>query len=272
MEAAFPHLERTAEPDLHLLVRPGDLPWVLAAEPVVGLLLLPAVLHRLAEDPVLVAEAVAHGRKSQRRHRVQEARGQPSKPAVAQPGVGLLLEDAHPIQVLLEGHRRELRLQHEVRDVVRERSTDQELHRQVVDPFRVLAVVGFCRLDPSLGEDVADGPRDGLVALAKARVLEGDDVVEREMALVERVVTAREWNRTARVPRDERRAVRVLGGRIRGRLRGPFSHRLRRRATIGFAWSLSHRPVPGWCRPVLLRGPSPLPHPCMSPTRRGCCT
>ena len=36
-----------------------------------------------------------------RGHRVEEAGGQAAEPAVAEPGVGLLLEQAEPVEVLL---------------------------------------------------------------------------------------------------------------------------------------------------------------------------
>ena len=100
-QGAAAQLERAVERDLDLLVRPRDLPRVRAAQPVVRLLVLPAVLDRLAEDAVLVAQPVAHGRELQRRHRVEEAGRQPPEPAVAQAGVGLLLEQLEPVEVLL---------------------------------------------------------------------------------------------------------------------------------------------------------------------------
>ena len=98
------HLERAVELDLHLLVRAGDLPRVRAAQPVVGLLVLPAVLDRLPEDAVLVAQTVAHGGKLHRRHRVEEAGGQAPEPAVAQAGVGLLFKQIEPVEVLSMDH------------------------------------------------------------------------------------------------------------------------------------------------------------------------
>src|SRR5262249_54863738 len=53
-------LERTVELDFDLLMRPGDLPRIGAAQPIIGLLPLPAVLQRLFEDPVFISETVAH--------------------------------------------------------------------------------------------------------------------------------------------------------------------------------------------------------------------
>ena len=42
------------------------------------------------------------------------------------------------------------RLDQQVGDVVGERAADQELHREVIDPLGVLAVVGLLRLEPAL--------------------------------------------------------------------------------------------------------------------------
>ena len=95
---------------------------------------LPAVLDLLAEHAVLVAQAVADRRDLQRRQRVEKTGGQPAQPAVAQPRVGLLLEQRLPV---LAGVRSEVvadeLLDLKVGDVVRQRPADQELHRKVVD-------------------------------------------------------------------------------------------------------------------------------------------
>ena len=85
-------LDRRAEPDLNGLVRTSDLPRVLATQPVVGLFVLPAVLDRLLEHAVFVAQPITHSRKLHRCHRVEEARRQTPEPAVSQAGIGFLLE------------------------------------------------------------------------------------------------------------------------------------------------------------------------------------
>ena len=95
------HLERAVQRDLDPVLRAGDFPRVRAAEPVVRALPLPAVLDRLPEHAVLVAQPVAHGRQLHRRHRVEEAGREPPEAAVAETGVGLLLEEAEPVEVLL---------------------------------------------------------------------------------------------------------------------------------------------------------------------------
>ena len=56
------------ELDLHRVAGTGHLPWILATQPVVGMLTLPAVLDGLPEHAVFVAQAVSHRRKLHGRH------------------------------------------------------------------------------------------------------------------------------------------------------------------------------------------------------------
>ena len=60
-------------------------------EPVVGELLLPAGNEALREQAELVEDAVADGRQVERRQGVEEARCEPSEPAVAETQVAFVL-------------------------------------------------------------------------------------------------------------------------------------------------------------------------------------
>ena len=82
-------------------MRTSDFPWVRAAQPVVRLFVLPAVLDGLLEDAVFIAQAVAHGRELHRGHGIEEAGRQAPEPAITQTRVGLLFEQLEPIEVLL---------------------------------------------------------------------------------------------------------------------------------------------------------------------------
>jgi hypothetical protein len=117
-QRAAAHLEVAAQRDLHRLVRAGHLPRIGAPQPVVGLLDLPAVPQRLLEDPVLVAQPVAHGGELQRRQRIQEAGGETAQSAVAQAGVGLLLQQSQPVELLAGGDIARDRIEQQVDDVV----------------------------------------------------------------------------------------------------------------------------------------------------------
>ena len=86
------HLERAIQFDFDLFPGPNNLPGIGASQPVVRLFVLPTVFDRLAEHAVFVTNPVAHRRKLHGGHRVEKARGKPAKSAVAQPSVGLLLQ------------------------------------------------------------------------------------------------------------------------------------------------------------------------------------
>src|SRR5262249_18406124 len=217
-EGAATHLERAVQVDLDPVVRAGDLPGVGATEPVVWVLALPTVLDRLPEHPVLVAQAVAHGRELHRRHRVEEARRESPEAAVAEPGVGLLLEEADPVEVLLSDDPLRDRIEQQVHDVVRQRAADQELHRQVVDALRVPPFVGLPRAHPAQGQEVAQGGNEGLEARAGSRLGRRDDAVEEQIALVEPIAGPPELNGPAPVLLQKVRLVIGVRSRADGDL------------------------------------------------------
>ena len=189
--------------DLDPLERTAHLPRVRVAEPVVGVLHLPAVLQGLAEHAVLVAKPVARGRELQRGHGVEEAGRQPAQAAVAEPGVGLLLDQVPPVDPLLVHLPPDEGGEPHVGHVVGERPAEQVLHRQVVDPLRVLPRVVAVRGDPALGQDVADRVGRGLEAFPVAGRLRVHHRVEEEVPFVEGVVGAGELHRAAPVVGEE---------------------------------------------------------------------
>ena len=139
------HLERAVEFDFDRLVGTRDLPGILPTQPVVRLFMLPAVLDGLFEDAVFVTQPIAHRRQLHRRHRVEKASRKAPEPAVSEAGVGFFFDEAEPIDVLLLGNSLREGIKQKVGDIVGQRAPDQKFHRQVVDPLRVLAVVGaFC--------------------------------------------------------------------------------------------------------------------------------
>ncbi len=199
LELSLSDLERAIQGDLDRLVRPGNLPRVGAPEPVVGLLPLPTMVNGLAEHSVLVPEPVAHRRQLHRGHRVQKAGGQPAKPAVPEPGVGFLFQEAGPIEgPPLDGLTHQ-RTQQQIRDVVGQRATHQEFHREVVSALRVCPLVGLLGADPSLRENVPDRARECLVPLARLTCRGINDVVEQQVPLIQRISGTGELDRTAAV-------------------------------------------------------------------------
>jgi hypothetical protein len=206
---------------------PRHFPGVGPTEPVVGRFLLPPVPHGLPEDAVFVAQAIPHGRDLHRGHRIEEAGGQAPETSVAEPCVGLLLQELEPVELPLLGRLSRQVIEKEVGDVVGERATDEEFHREVVDALRDLALVGLLRAHPSLGENVAHGAGHGLEALSSADRRIFHDVVEDEVSLVERIGRSGEPNWPGAVLLEKLRQVGSRRGGGSGRRVSFYAHRVR---------------------------------------------
>jgi hypothetical protein len=126
-----------------------DLPRITFLEPGIRVLDLPAVLEVLAEHPVVVAQAVAESGVVEGRQRVEETGGEPPEASVAEAGIRFLLDDG--VEVEAEHlHRLACGVEKSGGDqIVDHQSTEQVLHRQVVDHLRPRFVVG------ATGEDLA---------------------------------------------------------------------------------------------------------------------
>src|SRR5262249_53337003 len=83
------HLDPTAEMDIVDHFRPGELPWIAEGQPFLRVFLLPAIPDDLAEQSVIVANAVAVGRNSKGRHALHETGGESTKAAMAERRVRL---------------------------------------------------------------------------------------------------------------------------------------------------------------------------------------
>ena len=103
--SSYQTLGVAAELHLDRPLGPRDFPRIAEAQPLVGLLDLPAVDDLLLEDAELVADAVADRRHLQRRQRIDEARREPAETAVAQARLVFLGEQLIEIEPEL-GHRR----------------------------------------------------------------------------------------------------------------------------------------------------------------------
>src|SRR5690348_13574266 len=101
-------------------------------EPVVRALLLPAVLNQLFENPIFISKAIARDRELQRRSGFEEASSKPAQTPIAEPGIRLLFENVDPIDVLLSSGTFQHCVEQQIRDIIRERTADEEFHREVV--------------------------------------------------------------------------------------------------------------------------------------------
>ena len=108
-------------------------------------------------------------------------------PPLPSPGVGLLFEQAEPVDALLVDILSHQRIEEEAGHVVGQRAPDEELHGKVVDTLGVLTLVRLLGAQPPLRQDIPHRPGGRLVALARTERGGIDNVVEHEMALVERI-------------------------------------------------------------------------------------
>ncbi|MNS69975.1 hypothetical protein D3C72_1033070 [compost metagenome] len=133
-------LDTAAETDGVSHFRPLELPRVAEIQPVFGLLLLPAIDNRLAEQPVLIADAVAMTGDAEGRHAFQETRRQTPEAAVAQGRIGL--QHANALKVDAEfgqgfaGHVE----QAEIAQAVEQQPTDEKFQGEVIDALLTFAV------------------------------------------------------------------------------------------------------------------------------------
>ena len=133
-ELVVPDLGVAAELHLAAPLGPRDLPGIAVAQPLVGLLHLPAVDDLLLEDAELVADAVAQRRHLERRQRIDEAGREAAEAAVAQARLVLLGQQLLEIQPEL-GHRGARGVvDAEIDEVVAEVRAHQELGRQIRRP------------------------------------------------------------------------------------------------------------------------------------------
>ena len=98
-------LDRAAEADLVGDFGPLELPGIAERQPVLRHLDLPAVAEDLAEQAVVIADAIAEAGDADGRHALQEAGGEPAEAAIAERGVRLELLDARRVDAEL-GQRR----------------------------------------------------------------------------------------------------------------------------------------------------------------------
>src|SRR4030095_14485296 len=168
-----------------------DLPRVRTTQPVVWNFVLPAVLDGLLEHTVLIAEAITHGRNFHRSHRIEETCRQAPKPSFAQSSVGLLLQQLVPIELLFLNGLFGKVIKKEVRDIVSQRTTDEEFHRKIVNTLGILAIIGFLGSNPALRKNITHGVREGFKTFAVTDRRGIHHVIKDEVALIKGVVRSR---------------------------------------------------------------------------------
>src|SRR5580700_2203315 len=180
-------------------MRPRNLPGIAVAQPVVGILLLPAIDDGLLKHAVFIAKTVAGCGKLHGGHRVEEARRKAAQTAVAQAGIGFLLEQIEPVDAFFSNYKLRHGIEQEVRNIVGQRAADEKLHGEVVNALGIVLFVGCFCLNPALGEDVADGMRESFEAFPGAGYLRVDRPIKNQMAFVEGAVGPGKRNRATAI-------------------------------------------------------------------------
>ena len=178
--------DMAAEADVIGDLRARELPGVAEGQPVLRIFVLPAVLDRLAEQAVIVADAIAHRGDFERRHAVHETGGESAEAAIAERRVGLDLAQLVEIDAELRRARRAWRpVRSRLVSVSISRRPIEKFEREIINAPPVLCVVAFRRGEPAFDETVArgEGGRDEPVARTRGRVVLADRIGETALHL-----------------------------------------------------------------------------------------
>ena len=154
--AAIHRLDIALEPDRIGAFGPLEFPRIAVLQPILGHFRLLTAREMLAKQPVFIADAIAVSRAAHRRHAFHETGRQPSQTAIAQGGIGLILDNGPKVLTQARHHLDGNIAQTQIDRGIFQQPPDQEFHRQIVDP---LAIFGPCpagRGEPRLDDPVAN--------------------------------------------------------------------------------------------------------------------
>src|SRR5277367_3892487 len=137
VKCSVSQLEGTVQLDFHFLVRAGDLPRIAVPQPIVGVLLLPAVRDGLLEHTVLVAQTITRGGELHGGHRVEETSCQAAQTSISQTSIGLLFDQFKPIDAFLLNRLPGHGIKQQVRNIICQRTSKQKLHGKVINAFGI---------------------------------------------------------------------------------------------------------------------------------------
>ena len=143
------------------------LPRIAVLEPGVGPLDLPAIRDLLREEAALIAHTVAVGGQSQVRHAVEQARREPSEPAVAERRIDLELGEGREIEAVFRQCLPECLVETEIPESLREKPARQELHREIIDSPLSGRAWGADIIDPIGSDTLAHQARHGAQPLPR---------------------------------------------------------------------------------------------------------
>ena len=165
---------RPPKPIVILEFRPREFPWIAKRQPVFGIFELAPILDPLAEQAVIVADAVAIGRDRKCRHAFHETGGEPAESAI--PERRIRFEFAQLLKIHPEfGERGTGWLDHlHIGECIDQQTADQKFEAEIIDPLAVRSLGFVIRGDPALDDPVAHGQRCRDKPIARAR---GDDAL-----------------------------------------------------------------------------------------------
>ncbi len=152
-------LHRAAETDCVSNFRAREFPGVAESEPVLWIFVLPAILDRLPEQAVVIANAITMRGDLQCRHTFHEAGGEASEAAIAKRGIRLHLAQLVEIDIEAGQGLAELSGEAKIVERVHEQTPDQKFERQVVDAPPALFEIGLLGCDPGFDDPVAGDQR-----------------------------------------------------------------------------------------------------------------
>ncbi len=149
---------------------PLEFPRIAERQPVLGIFELPAILDALAEEAVIVADAVAVGGDRERGHAFHEAGREPSEATVAERRIRLERAQRVQIDAVTEQRHPRRRREAEIAERVAQQAADQELEGEVIDALAARRVDLVRGVHPPVDDPVAGGEhgRDQPVPLRSA--------------------------------------------------------------------------------------------------------
>ncbi len=148
-------LHAAAKADLVDHFRTFELPRVTEVQPVLGLLLLPAVDDCLTKQAMLITNAVTVTCDAQRRHAFHKACGQPTETTVAQRRIGFQRTNVFQIDLqVLECFSGDFQ-NAQIAQAVEHQAPDQEFERQVIHALFFLSIDVTRVVHPLFGHFVA---------------------------------------------------------------------------------------------------------------------
>ena len=155
----------TFELDIERKLGVWDFPRIAVLQPFIGLLNLITIFDVLLEDAEIVAQSIADPGQVQGGDRIQKTCCEPAEAAIAEASIDLVFPQVLPIEPLLKHGRAADLLHLKIDDIVAHQAPDQELERQVVDPFHISLVMRLLSRDPSFDKLIPDCKRKRIIAV-----------------------------------------------------------------------------------------------------------